>query len=111
MSTEPTPPSRRKRLLWIWLAATVIIAAATFAMEAALNVRHDSLHPWIAVVTGLCAATVCLALLPLVHWFNNWRNLRRGLMGLAVFATLAAIFYTVENWRGKRVWERTKSEL
>ena len=42
---------------------------------------------------------------------SGWRTLRRILVALAVLATLVAIFYTEENWRGKRAWAKTKSEL
>jgi hypothetical protein len=42
---------------------------------------------------------------------KGWRILRRFLIGLAIFATLIAIFYTEENWRGKRAWEQCKREL
>ena len=41
---------------------------------------------------------------------RGWRIMRRLLIGLAVLATLAAIFYTEENWRGRRAWEKCKSE-
>src|SRR4051812_16685319 len=41
----------------------------------------------------------------------RWRFLRRVLTSLAIFATLVALFYTEENWRGKRAWEKRKSEL
>ena len=41
----------------------------------------------------------------------TWQMARRTLMGLAGLATLIAIFYTVENWRGKRAWEKCKREL
>ncbi|MCX6926378.1 MAG: hypothetical protein NT154_24700 [Verrucomicrobia bacterium] len=37
--------------------------------------------------------------------------MRRWLFGLACFATLAGLFYAVENWRGKRAWERCRREL
>jgi len=30
---------------------------------------------------------------------------------LAAFATLVALFYTVENWRGRRAWESCRHEL
>jgi|ERR1017187_6317052 hypothetical protein len=40
----------------------------------------------------------------------RWRLLRWGVIGLAVLATLAAIFVTEENWRGKRAWEIYKRE-
>jgi hypothetical protein len=42
---------------------------------------------------------------------RGWRIMRRILIGVAVFATLIAIFYTEENWRGKRAWENCKREL
>ena len=42
---------------------------------------------------------------------TGWRWLRRTLIGLTIFATLLAIFYTVENWRGKRAWLACKAKL
>jgi hypothetical protein len=41
---------------------------------------------------------------------SRWRVSRRILISLAVFATLVAIFYTGEDWRGKRAWENYKRE-
>jgi type II secretory pathway pseudopilin PulG len=42
---------------------------------------------------------------------SGWRILRRILIGLAILATLIAIFYAEEDWRGKRAWKNCKSEL
>ena len=39
------------------------------------------------------------------------RGLRVGLFLVACLATLIALFYTVENWRGKRAWNAYRSEL
>jgi len=41
---------------------------------------------------------------------SGWRILRRILIGLAVLATLIAILYAEEDWRGKRAWENYKRE-
>jgi hypothetical protein len=41
----------------------------------------------------------------------GWRTARRLLVAAAAVATLVAVFYTVENWRGKRVWENRRREL
>jgi hypothetical protein len=41
---------------------------------------------------------------------RGWRILRRSLIALAVLATLIAIFYTEEDWRGKRAWETYQRE-
>ena len=37
--------------------------------------------------------------------------MRRWLFGLACLATLTGLFYAVENWRGKRAWEKCRREL
>jgi len=42
---------------------------------------------------------------------SGWRILRRVLIGVAIFATLIAIFYTEEDWRGWHAWENCKREL
>ena len=42
---------------------------------------------------------------------SGWRIPRRVLITLAVLATLIAIFYAEEDWRGKRAWEQCKREL
>lgn len=42
--------------------------------------------------------------------FFSPRMLRRVLLILAVVATVVGLFYTEENWRGKRAWERFKRE-
>jgi hypothetical protein len=41
---------------------------------------------------------------------RGWRVLRRILIGLAILATLIAILYAEEDWRGKRAWENFKHE-
>ncbi|MGH7993112.1 MAG: hypothetical protein ACREDQ_06325 [Limisphaerales bacterium] len=42
---------------------------------------------------------------------RSWRIVRRILITLAVLATLTAIFYTEEDWRGKRAWEQCRQQL
>lgn len=39
------------------------------------------------------------------------RGLRRALIALVGLITLVVVFYTVENWRGKRAWESYKHEM
>src|SRR5471032_484491 len=42
---------------------------------------------------------------------SGWRIVRRILVGIAVLATLVALLYAEEDWRGKRAWENCKREL
>jgi hypothetical protein len=47
----------------------------------------------------------------LFRWLFSWRTFGRVLILLAGLATVLALFYAEENWRGKRAWEKCKSEL
>lgn len=42
---------------------------------------------------------------------RGWRIARRVLLVFAFLATLLAVFHTVENWRGKRAWEKARRHL
>ena len=45
------------------------------------------------------------------RWLFCWQVMRRWLFVLACLATLTGLFYAVENWRGKRAWEKCRREL
>jgi len=49
-------------------------------------------------------------LLRFVRWLFRWSTVRRVLLTVACFATLVALFYAEENWRGKRAWEKFRRE-
>jgi len=42
---------------------------------------------------------------------RGWRIVRRVVLTAAILATLIAVFYAEEDWRGKRAWENCKREL
>ena len=42
---------------------------------------------------------------------NRWRLARRLLVAVAAVATGIAVFYTIENWRGKRAWDTCRRAL
>ena len=42
---------------------------------------------------------------------TGWRWARRILVACAMLATLIAMFYAEENWRGKRAWEKCKRDF
>ena len=43
--------------------------------------------------------------------FVTWKVIRRWLIAIAVLASGVALFYAVENWRGRRAWEAFKRPL
>jgi hypothetical protein len=40
----------------------------------------------------------------------TWRNARRASATLAAVGTVAGLFYAVENWRGRRAWDKAMQE-
>src|SRR6266849_5825225 len=45
------------------------------------------------------------------RWLFSWRVIRRALIVLAWTATIIALFYGEENWRGRRAWNKYRREL
>lgn len=113
---------------WIFL---IVGAIATFMAGEFLYFRlTDHSVPtekMLFALINLMAIVFCLWLLspvlrrlyPLViriiksfgRGFCTWQTIRRVLVGLAVFSTLITLFYTEEDWRGKRAWENCQREL
>src|ERR1700722_1538772 len=102
--------SRRiRQILLIWLASFLLIALVTGIVFVATDHAPSKLPGIVwSLNFGVVGASLLVGLLASVRWLNCWRNIRRALVGVAVLATLAAIFYTVEDWRGKRAWENCK---
>lgn len=79
------------------------------------NRPPSGLGEWTAFALVHFLVVAFLVYLPLTRrscrWFFTWRTMRRTLVGAAVLATLLAIFYAEENWRGKRAWEQCKRDL
>jgi len=46
-----------------------------------------------------------------LRWLFSWPTLRRILIAFACVATLIALFYVVEDWRGKRAWLAFKNRM
>ena len=102
-----------RRAFWIWLVFFIAIAGliAWFDLDAARRREHAPPY-WQQCLMAAAGATLALGLWMFVRCvFASWRNFRRLLVGLAIFATFVAIFYAEEDWRGKRAWENCKHEL
>jgi hypothetical protein len=40
------------------------------------------------------------------RWLFSWRSVKAALFVIAALATVAALFYGVENWRGRYAWKK-----
>ncbi|HSY74541.1 MAG TPA: hypothetical protein VK810_03645 [Dongiaceae bacterium] len=66
--------------------------------------------PAYALFFSLFATLMLLLVIKLVGWGFRRRNFKKFLFGLACLATLIALFYAEEDWRGKHDWEKYKHE-
>src|SRR6266536_1893594 len=116
MNEEPDNLSKKSRsvsspvLIWLALFTAIVLGTMILAW-AAPTAFEEPLHPLAIFIVGIVGASFLLWLRTGLRWLFRRLNLRRTLMGLALVATLIALFYTEENWRGKRVWDDCKREL
>ena len=100
-------PLRLPQLWMVWLGLMVATMLIFLIVKIIVNDRFEI--SWLMIV-GAVTATVLLAGWIFMRWLCCWRNLRRSLFALACFATLIALFYAEEDWRGWHTWNQFKHE-
>jgi hypothetical protein len=103
---------RAALIIWLAVAAIALILGTFIASLADYCYPMSNWAAAIAIFGGLCFAGIGLVLYvvwPLLRWLF-WKHWRRTLFGFACFATLIALFYAEEDWRGKHDWEKFKNE-
>ena len=103
-----------RTVLITWLAVAVFTIMLGGFIIALVN-DNGPMSGWLLAVGIFAGAflVACLILIyivwPLLRWLflQHWR---RTLFALACFATLIALFYAEENWRGKHDLEKFKRE-
>jgi hypothetical protein len=124
METSSTPTSQPPRSrLFRWLFW--IVGGAAFLVTAyellSFCVFRRSMNPDSKLATALLILAPVVGLIffltLIISAFRRrkslftWRLARRFLIGFAGIATVMALFYAVENWRGKRAWEKFRGEM
>ncbi len=117
MENKTENSRKEKRFGQHWLRDWLILVVATFLIlfTIALCLPHALLSSTVLAqmvlvfsIAGLVIGSVLLGLWWFLHWIWNWRNFKRFLFGIACLATLIALFYAEEDWRGKHDWEKYK---
>src|SRR5579859_1455404 len=62
------------------------------------------------VAAATAAGAVVTSLVFLGRWLLCWRNFKRFMFGAACLATVIAVFYAEENWRGRHDFDKFKQE-
>lgn len=101
----------RRFFFWLSLFSLFVLIVTVLATGTAGNV--PPLLPWIALaaILGflLGVPAFVLSWIPPLRPFFAWL-LRHKLLDLASIATLVALFYAVENWRGRSAWNDFRRE-
>lgn len=98
-------------LFLFWLL--ILVAAFLIIFLFGWLTRIATSATGLAVIALIWATVIAVAgflIVSFIRWLCHWRNFKRFLFGLACFATLVALFYVEEDWRGQHDWDRFKHE-
>jgi hypothetical protein len=103
---------RTALVIWLAVGMFIIMLGCIFSALGNANQPVSSTLLDMAISAGIFLAA-CLFLVyvvwPLLRWLF-WKHWRRTFFALACVATLVALFYAEEDWRGKHDWEKFKRE-
>src|SRR5256885_451162 len=85
---------------WLVLMATLLVCFFTFLRAVGTPVAKSDEEMHLFGAFGI-VVTLIVLLAAFIHWLCNWRNFKRFLFACACLATLIALFYAEEDWRGK----------
>ncbi len=96
-------------LFWLLIlaAAFLIIFSIGLLARVAGSVGDVALT---ALIQATVVAVAAFLIVSSLRWLFCWRNFKRFLFDLACLATLIALAYAEEDWRGKHDWEQFKHE-
>src|SRR5882724_13065926 len=103
---------RTALVVWLAIAAFTIMLGCFGQALTDYSKPMSDLFMGVGIIVG-CCLVVCLFLIyvvwPLLRWLF-WKHWRRTFFAIACLATLIALFYAEEDWRGKHDWEKFKRE-
>lgn len=109
VSTDAARAEFRRHWTRVWLGA---IGATVLTIILLRNWRGDlaAAVRWPALLLLVWTSLLMLACWRLYRVLLNRKLWARAAFAASVLATLLALFYAEENWRGRRAWERFRVE-
>ena len=93
---------KNPRGLLLWLISLTLIFIVIYANGSVpFSLKNYLGLPAYALFFSVFVTLMLLLAVKFFRWVFCWRNFKRFLFGFACFATLVALFYAEENWRGK----------
>ena len=94
-------------LAWLGLMIATLIIFWVMMLATGTRMTGEELKLWAVFSLG---ATLVIFFVLFIRWVCCWRIFKRFLFVVTCFATLIALFYAEEDWRGKHDWEKFKRE-
>ena len=96
-------------LFWLCLmiATGIIFMVILLAVKIPIARSGEELRRLAAIEAGV---TTMFFLVLFIRWLFCWRNFKRALFALACLATLVALCYAEEDWRGWHAWNQFKQK-
>ena len=115
MSREPKSNWRKSwkgpRGFLLWLIPFTLVFLVIYASsDVPISLKNYLGLPAYALFFSLLVMLLLLPVVKFVGWVFCWRNFKKFVFGCACFATLTALFYAEEDWRGRHDWEKYKHE-
>jgi hypothetical protein len=97
---------------WLILMAALLIMLLIWLMVEGIPVARsgDELRLFGAFGIAVTIIFFIFLLATCIRWLCCWRNFKKFLFGLACLATLIALFYAEEDWRGWHAWNQFKHQ-
>jgi hypothetical protein len=92
---------------WLGLMIATLIIFWVIMLASGARMTGEELKLWALFAFG---ATIIFFAVLFIRWLCNWRNFKKFLFACACFATLIALFYVEEDWRGWHEWNKFKRE-
>jgi hypothetical protein len=92
---------------WLGLMLATLVIFWVVMLASGARITREELKLWAAFTLY---ATAVIFFVLFIRWLFCRRNFKRSLFGCACFATLIALFYAEEDWRGLHDWNKFKRE-
>jgi hypothetical protein len=107
--SKPWKGPRELFLFWLLIFAAAFLIIFSFGLLARIaDSIVDVARAALILAAGVSVASVLIV--SFLRWLFCWRNFKRFLFGIACLATLLALAYAEEDWRGKHDWDQFKRQ-
>ncbi|HEX3626587.1 MAG TPA: hypothetical protein VH280_14325 [Verrucomicrobiae bacterium] len=118
LKRDSDKPRRKMNLLLAWVLIAVVLAVGSILIIRVLSPDSvgNSVDDWlwfirIMLLTGALWATVIVGIWAFCREVSSRQNFKGFIFECLCLASLVALFYAEEEWKGKYSWEKFKRQM